>query len=49
MIAVAAVAVVAMLVAVQASKIIFLILVGACGIAFGTWLRLYLEERKKKK
>ncbi len=49
MIAVAAVAVVAMLVAIQASKIIFLILVGACGIAFGTWLRLYLEERKKKK
>jgi thiol:disulfide interchange protein len=37
------------LVAVQASKIIFLILVGACGIAFGTWLRLYLEDRKKNK
>jgi hypothetical protein len=37
------------LLAVQASKIIFLILVGVCGIAFGTWLRLYLEGRKKKK
>jgi hypothetical protein len=48
-ITVAAIALVAVLVAIQASKIIFLILVGACGIAFGTWLRLYLEERKKKK
>jgi len=41
-------ATIAALVAVQASKIIFLILVGVCGIAFGTWLRLYLEGRKKK-
>jgi hypothetical protein len=39
----------AVLLAVQASKIIFLILVGVCGIAFGTWLRLYLEGRKKNK
>jgi thiol:disulfide interchange protein len=38
-----------LLLAVQGSKIIFLILVGVCGIAFGTWLRLYLEGRKKKK
>ncbi|HZL63413.1 MAG TPA: hypothetical protein VFD50_00490 [Thermoleophilia bacterium] len=37
------------LVAVSASKIVFLILVGVCGIAFGTWLRLHLEDRKKKK
>ena len=37
------------LVAVSASKIVLLVLVGACGIAFGTWLRLYLEDRKKKK
>ena len=40
---------VAPLVAVSASKIVFLILVGICGIAFGTWLRLYLENRKKNK
>ena len=37
------------LVAVSASKIVLLILVGVCGIGFGTWLRLYLEDRKKKK
>ena len=37
------------LVAVQWSKVGFLIIVGICGIAFGTWLRLYLEGRKKKK
>lgn len=46
--AVTALATVAVLVAVSASKIVFLILVGICGIAFGTWLRLYLENRKKK-
>lgn len=38
-----------LLVGVTPSKIILLILVGICGIAFGTWLRLYLEDRKKKK
>jgi Flp pilus assembly protein TadB len=42
-------AAIAALVAVQASKIVFLILVGVCGIAFGTWLRLHLENRKKNK
>jgi len=42
-------ATIAALVAVQASKIVLLVLVGICGIAFGTWLRLYLEDRKKKK
>jgi hypothetical protein len=42
-------ATVAALLAVQASKVIFLVLVGICGIAFGTWLRMYLEGRKKKK
>ena len=47
--AVTALATVAVHVAVSASKIVFLILVGVCGIAFGTWLRLHLEDRKKKK
>jgi len=36
------------LVAVSPGKIVFLILVGIAGLAFGTWLRLYLEGRKKK-
>ncbi len=36
------------IVAVQASKLVFLVLVGIAGLAFGTWLRIYLEERKKR-
>ena len=47
--AVTAVIAATLLVGVTPSKIILLILVGICGIAFGTWLRLYLEDRKKKK
>ena len=49
MIAVTAFFAFAPLVAVSASKIVLFILVAVCGIAFGTWLRLYLEDRKKKK
>ena len=36
------------LVGVQWSNVVLLVLVAICGIAFGTWLRLYLEGRKKK-